>query len=203
MKKIHWILVTFLGVIIAFSACSKTETYADKLKKESKAIDRFMKDNDIEFVDVAHLEDHIKFADNQFYKDPTGVYYHVIDYGDLSNMATVENLTPVILRYGPILDITNDNDTLDAGNQWQSTAIYTLSFSFGNTSTYQRGSNDYKTYGEYLEYLYLSPALTLPLQYVGDKAKVSMVVPFTAGSYYQNYTSYSPYYFTEIIYTLN
>lgn len=198
MKKIHWVLITFIGVIIAFSACSDTETYADKLKKENKAIDRFLKENSIQVLD--YIESGQTFDENQFYKDPSGVYYRVTDYGDLDNMASTEYRTPVILRYGAILDIINNNDTIDVGNQWQSTSIYTLGFSYGNSATYQRTSDDYTTYGEYLEYLYLSPAIALPLKYVGDKGKVSMIVPFSVGSYYQNYTSYSPYYFTEIIY---
>lgn len=198
MKKIHWVLITFIAVVVAFSACNKTETYADLLKKENKALDRFLKENSIQVLD--YIESGQTFDKNQYYKDPSGVYYRVIDYGDLDNMASAEFRTPVILRYGPILDIINNNDTLDIGNQWQSTSIYTMGFSYGNPSTYQRDSKSYTNYGEYQEYLYLSPAIALPLKYVGDKGKVSMIVPFSAGSFYQNYTSYSPYFFTEITY---
>lgn len=201
MKKIHITLLFIVAAIVAFSACSSSETYADKLKKEKKAIKRFISDNGIETVNISYLQDRKEFADNQYYKDPTGVYYRVISYGDQDFMASTERNTEVSLRHGPILDIANNSDTLDYGNLLQSTAIYLMTFRYGNANTYQQTTvSTSSTRDQYLAYYFLSPGIVLPLEYVGDGGSVSMLVPFTAGSYYQNYSSYEPLFYTQITY---
>lgn len=197
MKKIHWLAVTLTSLILVFSACSSTETYADKLKKQDKAINRFIKDNGIEVID--HIEVGQTFGEKEFYKDDSGVYIRIIDPGDLEDMASEEIKTKVTLRYEPVIGLI-ENDTVGYGNKSQWMDVYPMVLYYGDTSSYR--TTTYSSYysTQYFQYLFLSPALALPLKYVGNGGRVSVVVPFAVGSYYQNYSSYEPLYFTDVEY---
>lgn len=191
MRKIIGAIFTFMGLAIIFSACGG-ETYADKLKKEKKGIERFINDNNIT-TRGTYPTDH-KFADNEYYLDEnTGVYFRVIDPGDESKLP-VKGKTDVYLRYENILNLLNENDTI-AANNFQGTF---MTFRYGNTSTYM-GSGTSTTY-QLQMYYFLSQACVLPLeQGLGNGAEVSLIVPFANGSTYQQ-ANYIPMFYGRLRY---
>lgn len=199
MRKIHLFITFLIGLILLVASCDSTETYADKLKNEKKAIDRFIKDNNIDVID--HIEKGQKFAENQFYKDETGVYLRVIDSGDLNIMASEEDKTDVTVRLDAVLTVA-DGDTLTYGNHTQIMDDFPLNFKYGDASTYRVSSSTTSYYQSFLS-SYMSPALALPLKYIGHKGRVEMIVPFTVGSYYQAYSGYYPYHYTEVEYKIH
>lgn len=186
MRKIiaFTLIMTCLSFVIS---CDKTETYADKLKKESKAIKRLKSDSSFVFIDD-YPEDRV-FKTNEFYRDPkSGVYFHVIDSGN-GNRA-VKGKTTVDVRYKWGYFFVD----LDTAYQWKNTNIPNdlLSFTYNNsypasyleTSSSNGSSNYYvKSYG-----------IASVLEHVGEGAVVKMIIPFSSGSYYQQYIGYEPLY---------
>lgn len=191
MKKIIGAIFTFISVAIIFSACGG-ETYADKLRKEKKGIERFINDNKIT-VRGTYPVDH-KFADNEYYLDEnTGVYFRVINPGN--DDKPEKGKTDVYLRYENILNLLNENDTL-ALNNFQ--GAY-MTFRYGNSSSYT-GTGTSTTY-QYQMYYFLSQACVLPLdQGLGNGAEVSLIVPFANGSTYQQ-ANYVPMFYGRLKYS--
>lgn len=198
MRKIHLFITFLIGLMVFVASCDSTETYADKLKNETKAIDRFIRDNDVDVID--YIEKGQKFADNQFYKDETGVYLRIIDSGNLDIMASEEEKTDITVRFDTVFSLT-ENEILTLGNHTQSMDLFPINFKYGDASTYRVNPGTGYDYQSFVS-LYMSPALALPLKYIGHKGRVEMIVPFTVGSYNQAYSSYKPYHYTEIEYKI-
>lgn len=194
MKKNILLVFTLICTIIAISSCSKTETYADMLKKERRAID-FIRDS----LDISVLnkmpERGYEFADNEFYKDEnTGVYIRVINWGEGEE---IEERTTVYLRYwgSNLLLRTKENITGNiAPKAWIKTIYYT-----------DLDPNKYiianpTTIGEQYAMYLLSVGSMLPLKFdVRHGGSVSLIVPFSSGSSLQ-LSQYEPMYIEELRY---
>lgn len=172
MKKITWFVIIAIGLIVTISSCSKTETYADKLKSERKTIKRFIKDNDIELIDTYPANG--VFKENQFFVDTkTGVYFNVVDSGNGRRARATTPRSEVYFRYkeSRLLPDTTQYSNVEGGLQ-------PLSLTYGLSTTY-KSSTDADAY------YFLSPAIAAPLLYVGEEAIVKIIIPFNAGSAYQ------------------
>jgi len=186
MKKI----IAFLLAATCFSfiiSCDKSETYADKLKKESRAINRIKSDSSLVFLDT-YPEDGV-FEANEFYRDPkSGVYFNVIDSGN-GNRA-VKNKTTVDVRYKWGYFIVD----MDTSIHWRNTDAPSdlISFTYNNSSptSYLETSSS----NGYSNYYIKSYGMASVLDYVGEGAIVKLIVPFSCGSYYQQYIGYEPVY---------
>jgi len=195
MKKLFLFILVLLGSVIVFSACSKRDTYADKLKKEGKAINRFIVDHDIKELRV-FPEDSI-FAENEYYKDAnTGVYFRVISWGTGDTIRTPKPGeyagTVVNLRVNNDNIFLVGNDTL-IGNVGM--PLEKIEFTYGTESTYL-SNNSYA-----LAYSLLSPGCALPLKYhLRNGGLVSLIIPFSSGSTYQQ-SYYEPLYLPQVRYT--
>lgn len=189
MKKNILLVFTLICTIIAISSCSKTETYADMLKKERRAID-FIRDSlDIDVINKMP-ERGYEFAENEFYKDEnTGVYIRVINWGEGEE---IEERTTVYLRYwgSNLLLRTKENIIGNiAPEDWIKTIYYT------NLDP-QRYIVTEPISAAYL----LSVGSMLPLKFdVRHGGSVSLIVPFSSGSYLQQ-SQYEPMYIEELRY---
>lgn len=191
MKKIIYIILAFIGLAVIVASC-KSETYADKLKKETEAINRFIDAHDIDVI-YTYPKDH-KFAANQYFKDPTGFYFRVINPGILEEKPSKTNpKTDVNLRYFNIINLLK-NDTLEYTNNYG----YSMDFTYGTPTTYS--STSYSTTYLMQKYMYLSQACVIPLDYgLGRNAEVSLIVPFEGGSTNQQ-SNYMPLYYGRLVY---
>lgn len=180
MKKLIGVILSLAILSTFFLACD-SETYTDKLNKERKAIEKFIKDNDIKVVDKFPDE----FEDNVFFRDPnTGVYIHVLKFGD-EEKPSKDRRTDVYVRYDSIYDLI-ENKVVGYPN-WKGNAMY---FKYGNTTTYTSSS-----------YTFLSQGCVLPLEYeLGNNAEVKLIIPFESGSSAQT-SSYKPLYYSRLKYT--
>lgn len=203
MRKLVESIFMLMAIIIAFSACNSGETYADKLKNQDKAIDRWISKNNI--VVLNKFPSDSIFAENEYYKDPeTGIYIRVIDYGgEKAN----EN-QQVYLRYEDAKWIKQgSSDSVSYTNNLPGMEQYPLDIKYGITETYSIPLSYYTQYLasssaisiQYYKALYLSEACVAPLKYVGDGGSVSLLVPFNNGSAYQQYI-YEPLYYGRLIY---
>ncbi|NDW17699.1 DUF4827 family protein [Dysgonomonas sp. 216] len=193
MKKLISGIVLLIFISIIAASCSKTETYADKLKSQSKAISRLM--NDSGFYTTSSYPTDRPFDEGEFFSESNhGVFFHVIDSG---NGNRAEQGTEVTVRirgtYRLLSDAITDSTAWD--NTRPGFENEYMNFTYGNTSTYKYSSSAYGVYN----YMFTSTGLTVPLSYVGENAIIKMIVPFGVGSAYQsNY--YDPVYFGYIKY---
>ena len=167
MKKGFNILLILCAALVAIS-CSKTKSYTDMLKDEKKAIERFIDDKGLEILDDFPADS--VFKENQFVLLDNGVYLNIIDKGsdqrevyfflhpDRQEMSYFMDSTIVAIEnYGP-----------------HSNGTSPIAFTYG----------DYSKNSPYdPSYYYVSEGMQEPLKYVGDRAKVKMIVPFKRGAY--------------------
>lgn len=187
MKKGFNILLILCAALVAIS-CSKTKSYTDMLKDEKKAIERLIDANGFEILDDFPKDS--VFKENQFVKLENGVYLNIIDKG--SNERAVQYKTKMLYRckmryflevdtlvyenYGP-----HSNGTFPC----PSNGINSVPFTYGDYSS----SNMYE-----LSYSFVSEGIQEPLKYVGDRAKVKLIVPFKRGTYYDQSAGNPVYY---------
>lgn len=188
MRKGLGLICFIIGLCVVFGACSSSETYADKLKSERKNISRFINEHNIVVLNEYPASG--VFKENEFFRDPlTGVYINVIDSGN-GNRASVVKRSEVNVRMPSAIFLPSDTirGNLDANSSQP------ISFTYGIIATYSNANSGT------LDYYLLSAGITAPLQYVGENARVSLIVPFATGSNYQ-LSAYTPVYFPQIQYT--
>lgn len=200
MKKIIGVIFAFIGFAIIFVACG-SETYADKLKKEEKTINRFI---DTSGIKVIHKYPETRvFKDKEYFKEPnTGIYIHVIDSGTKDKIKSGDYVT---MRFYDTKMLQTNPDTLITNDIQGVTEFAYMYMYYGNTSSYLFSNSNYiySLSSEYYMYYFLSPGCALPLDYnLGNQAQVSLIVPFSNGSYYQQSGSYEPIYFGRLKYTI-
>lgn len=195
MRKIIGVISAFMGLAIIFAACSK-DSYADKLEKEEKAINQFIKEQGFSIIDEYPASR--VFADKQYFKDPdTGIYIHVIDSG---NTDKIKKGDVVYMRYYGARFLISNPDSTYTNDKQNSDDFASMSFTYGNSGSYT--NSDYSgSLASYYEYMFLSPGCARPLDFnLGDRAEVSIIVPFANGSYYQQYSNYEPIFYGRLKY---
>lgn len=195
MKKGLGLICLIIGFCIAFGACSNSDTYADKLKRERKNISSFINENGI--VILSEYPKSGVFKENQYFLDSsTGVYINVVDSGNgkRAALATSTQLlnSQVDIRFSGAMTLPiAESDTV--GNNLP--GLQPITLTYGISATYTANSSS-----STMDYIYKSPGIVAPLQYVGEKAKVRLIIPFSSGSSYQT-AAFLPMYYTELQYT--
>lgn len=75
-----------MTAVLLITSCDKTQSYADMLKAEEKAIERLMDEEDI-VVLKEYPADGV-FKENEFYQMDNDVYINVIDSGNGNRIGT-------------------------------------------------------------------------------------------------------------------
>lgn len=161
MRKI--IIASIIGIIGigVLSSCNKSKTYAQRLDDEQENIEQFIDQNDITVL-REYPEDSV-FQENEFYFDTSsGIYYNVIDTGKVEGEdkgRRIKNGEQVYIRFKGLKYIaSSDTATYSNINELQPEVLV-----YGNPATYT------------------SVAWVAPLENVGNRAKVKMIVPFNMG----------------------
>lgn len=172
-----------VAFLVLFASCKDQKTYADHLKDEARAIDRFILKNNIDVLEKFPAEG--TFKSNQFYKDPaTGVYYNIVDYGDKEISVSLGE--EVYIRFKE-LNYFMTSDTIKYNN------LDPKLSPFPQTQIY-RGvvTTSSKSY-------YSTPGWMVPVPSIGHKAVVKMIVPFEMGSSYDQ-SQFQPTYYGHVEY---
>lgn len=193
IKKSLQIVSILLCLSALFASCNKGESYADRLKKERKNISRFINEHEILVLDSYPASG--VFAPNEYYVDPaTGVYINVIDSGN-GVRANKTNRSVVNVRFWDAMSLpASESDTVT----YNPDGIEPIEFYYGVESSYT-----YSYVGstlDYAKYGFMSKGMAVPLEYVGEGAVVSLIVPFNSGSTAQQ-SGYYPLFFTKLKYT--
>lgn len=192
MRKITGLLCIIFSFCLIFSACSKGDSYAKRVKKERNAIKSFLNEHNIEVLKEYPASG--VFKENQFFLDDNGIYINVVDSGN-GKRANAANRPYVYYRFSDTFFLpATESDTfnlIDLSDQ-------PLQFIYGVPSTYTSTN----TTAPAIAYRFLSAGVTIPLKYVGEKAVVKLIIPFksSVGSTFQT-TSYSTLYYGKLEYT--
>lgn len=183
MKNSRIVPAVIAILIILFASCKDQKTYADYLKDESRAIDRFISKNDINVLE--RFPSNGKFENNQFYKDAaTGVYYNIVDYGDTTRWITLGE--EIYVRFKGLNYFMSDDST-SFSNMDPTVSPFPQTLIFRGVVT--------PTTSSYYE----TPGWIVPIPFVGHKAVVKMIVPFNMGSSYDQ-SQYQPTYYDHVEY---
>ena len=100
MKRISYLFfLIFLASIFA-SSCSSTKTYAQLLNEEQDLIDGFIKRNNILVVSSFPTDTPwVKNGKEIYVLTTSGLYYHLVNPGDLSSKDTLEYKNTVVPRF--------------------------------------------------------------------------------------------------------
>lgn len=164
MKKSFNILLILCAALTVVSCGDKTKSYTDMLNAQEKVIETFIREKGIEVLDKYPASG--VFKENQFVLLDNKVYMNVIDSGN--GTRAVNTKTTVLARFRGNLMVT-DTARFENFSSWK----FPVEFKYGNYSTIV-DDNDFNAF--------LSEGLGTPLQYVGDHAKVKLIVPFQVGS---------------------
>ena len=187
MKKTHYIIFCLLGLALAGTSCNKGKTYADLLKDETRAINKFISENKLVVLDK--FPANLVFKPNEFYRDPaSGVYFNIIEVGD----TTIKNKDgdDVCVRFSGLRYFTSKNDTTEYTNDDPIRSPHPNEFIYRGPVTVMTRSY----------YSGTTPGWAVPLTYVGEGGRVKMIVPFNMGSQ-SDQQSHSTTYYDVVRYT--
>ncbi len=102
MKRISYLLLMTILVSLITSSCNNTKTYAEQLNDEKILIADYIKRNKIQVVKT-YPADSVwtdKDGNDIYYLTPaSGLYIHMINYGDLKSSDTLALKDIVVPRY--------------------------------------------------------------------------------------------------------
>lgn len=143
------------------------------LKDEQKAISKFISDSG--FVVLTEYPKDKVFQSNEFLKLPNGLYMNVIDSGK----EKIDSFSVVLYRYKSFRSLF---DTITYAGNWYD---YSPSeFVYGPAPSSSNGQIE---------------GLATPLSFVGNQAKVKLIIPSALNSY-SIMNSVTPYYYDCIKY---
>ncbi len=174
MKRGFNILLILCAALVMLSCSNSRKSYTEMLKDQRKAIDKLIDQENMEIL-TSYPMDSV-FGENQFVKLSNGVYMNVIDPGN--GRRAVFQKTDVLTRFTASYFMT---DTFTISNYGpHSNGMEPVAFKYG----YYTASNTGYTFTEKEAYLnsLMSEGLQTPLEYVGDRAKVKLIVPFQKGN---------------------
>lgn len=182
-----------MTAVLLITSCDKTQSYADMLKAEEKAIERLMDEEDI-VVLKEYPADGV-FKENEFYQMDNDVYINVIDSGNGNRIGTKrQNVNSrFVVRFFK-------SDTLELDGFASSRLPVTFSYQKYAEDYYYWGYDQNDTNVDAVMSSFICEGLASGLQHVGDSAVVKLIVPFKVGpSSFQQ--SGEPLYFPKVRYT--
>jgi len=119
MKRISYLFFLIFLVSLFASSCSNTKTYAQLLNDEKSLIDGYIKRNNILVVTTFPTDTPwVKNGRDIYVLTSTGLYFHMINPGDLTSKDTLELKNTVVPRFkqyslGIVSDTISNWSTID------------------------------------------------------------------------------------------
>ena len=181
MKKGALVIVAVMIFSCFFSGCNNSKSLQELLQEEQKAIDRFIKENNL--VILKDYPANGVFKDNEYYRSSDGLFYHVVDSG---NGLRAKVLNDVSVRYESFQYVKNavSGDT----TKYVFSSVVPYSFVYGISATYSSTVDP------------VCQAWVIPLSNVSENAVLDMIIPSSLGSYYDN-MNVSPVFYKGLRYT--
>jgi hypothetical protein len=119
MKRISYLFFLIFLVSVFASSCSNTKTYAQLLDEEKSLIDGYIKRNNILVVTTFPTDTPwVKNGRDIYVLTSSGLYFHMINPGDLTSKDTLELKNTVVPRFkqytlGIVSDTISNWSTID------------------------------------------------------------------------------------------
>lgn len=177
MKKLTLFFLVLLAASWAFQACDDTETYAEKLDDEKKAIREFIADHGIKVITQTefHAQDSTTdLTKNEFVQLASGVYMQIVDKGSENLADTVKNNDEILVRFMEYSIF--DKDTTLTNFYAEEPDAFRYSVTYSSIAGLFLEGYMYNYYGTSVPAGWL-----VPLSYVRNKAHVRLIVPSKMG----------------------
>ena len=173
MKRLSFLFLIAISTVILISSCSDSTTYAQQLKEEKAKISAFISRDTINVLSKFPADK--KWKTNDYVLTSTGLYFHLVDSGDVSTKDTVEIGDLVIPRYK---EYTMDDPTILHTSNWS-----TIDYPRPNDFIYGSASTAYTGFQEAASYM------------KRNNSEARIIVPSKIGFYYSDLTAATPYYY--------
>ncbi len=201
MKKIFFPLSAFALLIVLISSCSDTETYADKKKKETAAINAYISENNVKVISESRFESQGYTTDvsqNEFVLfESNGIYLQIIREGCGEKIKDGET-TDVLCRFseynllGDSLQLSNDilyySSIPEKMTVVNNSGTVTGSFDTSSSLMYAAYSSSSVPSGWLYPLTYLK--IGRPVDVDDEIAKIKVIVPSAQGQYYASANVY-------------
>jgi uncharacterized protein YcfL len=172
MKRISYLFFLLFLISLFASSCSNTQTYAQLLDDEQTLISSYIKRNNIQVVSTFPTDSvWVKNGKDIYVKTTSGLYFHLVDHGDLANNDTLEIKNTVVDRYKKYtLNVVSD--TLSNWN--------TIDFPIPDQFIYGNTSQSFSGFQETVSYMKRNNSIAkviIPSK-IGLKADMLSVTPY-------------------------
>lgn len=130
IKQFRIIAFVLFALVTAIACKDEGMTYAEELKAEKELIDDFLSRQNIQVVTTMPTD--FPWDENVYYKSKTGLYFRLINQGDVASEDSLESGDLVVPRYIQYTLVENNPDTITKLNTID--APYPESFIYLNTS---------------------------------------------------------------------
>lgn len=178
MKKGILFILSLITIIVLIASCNDQKTAQELIQEEKKAIEKFVARNGIRTLS-SYPQDGI-FAENEYYRNPDGLYIHVVDSGNGRRAVSADEIQ---VRFDGVQYFKSD--TTSYSSDYYSS--YPISFLYGNPYSY---------YGSY----FACTGWVIPLSYVGEGAVVNLIIPSNLGAT-SDQSAYRPVFYKGLRYT--
>ena len=193
-KKILSLTLLAVTLCVSFS-CKEDKTLQERIKDEIKAIDRFIKMNGFEVLDLEkHELPKGKWPENLYYRTQDGLFFHVVDSGNGKRAKLLDEISVRYDYFQFVIDVAQ-GDTTKLPFPWYSNYMsyppvlgQPYYFIYGLSQTYMSASSP------------MCQAWVIPLSYVGEGAVLDIIVPSLIGSSV-DYNNITPVFYKNLRYT--
>jgi hypothetical protein len=176
-----WIFIVTSIVLTAYSlfSCDESKTLQERLQEEKRAISRYIDKNQLKILN--EYPQNGVFAEKEFFKTSDGLYIHVVDSGNGQRAIPMVDDVTVRFDYRHNIAISDSSIT-------QGIMIKPYDFIYGLYQSYSSSES------------LVCVGWVYPLAYVGENAKVDLIIPSSLGSYSDN-NDINPVFYKGITYT--
>jgi len=171
MKRISYLfLLVFLTSILA-SSCSSTKTYAELLNDEKALIKDYLSRNNIEVVSTFPTDTPwVKNGKNVYVLTSSGLYFHMVNPGDVTNMDTIVLKNTIVPRFKQYT-LAVVADTI---SNWS-----TIDYAYPSNFTYGDLTQSCKAFHEAVSYMKRNEteALLIVPSSIGFSTELTSVTP--------------------------
>lgn len=171
MKNKLYIISILTSVFFISCTKEKSLTFGEYIEREKNIIQSFITKNEIEVL-YEYPYNRV-FEEKQYVQLENGCYLHVVDSGN--GKRAISGLTSVLMQTKAINMLTEEY--LFSGNEKQ------IKFTFGKAKEVMEQWSNVR---DSPEFILLSEGLESALNFVGENAKVRMIIPFIDPNSYNN-----------------
>lgn len=178
-------------MMIGFMACNNGKTAQEYLREEKKAIEKYIDRKGLKTDDIKNLSKY--WADDRYkdvyFRTDDGLYINFLDTGN--GRRVVANKDIVCVRFSYMYDVKSYVSGTDTLGYAPNYIYWPFTFQYGNQGSYTEQGKPV---------VLACDGWAIPLKYVGERAKVNLIIPSALGNSTDN-TNYIPRFFSELQYT--